>query len=142
MFDLKTLTLVIYDDKTNVITFMQEGNLIVVAEELKSFYFPFKHKYNIITGPALANMLNRLTEVILSARAKKVEQIFVVPLRGATKLLDPQDYSGLTRIYMGPIELYTIKYSNFSNPLLVRLLLKCYDDKSKLLYKYIKTRHD
>ena len=131
-----SITLVVYDKKTNLLTFRQGGN-IVVASQIKEFYFPLKHRYNILSAKGLRDLVQTFSDLIFKLQTKEITELLVIPKKkGRTALLVPGE--PIEGIYQGPISLAEIEYVTVTNQLLVRWFLKRYDDTSKILYEFLK----
>lgn len=131
-----SITLVVYDKKTNLLTFRQGGN-IVVASQLKEFYFPLKHRYNILSAKGLRELVQTFSDLVFKLQTKEITELLIIPKKdGRTAFLVPGE--PIEGIYQGPISLAEIKYVTVTNQLLVRWFLKHYDDTSKILYEFLK----
>lgn len=131
-----SITLVVYDKKTNLLTFRQGGN-IVVASQIKEFYFPLKHRYNILSAKGLRELVQTFSDLVFKLQTKEITELLIIPKKdGRTAFLVPGE--PIEGIYQGPISLAEIKYVTVTNQLLVRWFLKHYDDTSKILYEFLK----
>ena len=135
-FDKNEIILVIYDNLTNTIQYYQNtvnGNKTVFTSQINYMYFPADFRYGILTPEGYEHLMEGLE--ILSTLGNDSK---LMTNMGKLETSFYQVPDGNGQFNPGPQLIRKLNFVTFSNPIVIRIILRLYSQASRLLIRKIK----
>lgn len=137
-FDQNEIILVIFDELTNTITYFQNSykeSKTVIASVINHMYFPSKFRYGILTPEKYTKLMNDISFILSSGVS---EDPTLMTLIGKMEVSFYNNPRNIGQFNPGPQLIKKLQFVTFTNPLVIRLILRFYSPISRLLLKKIK----